>query len=511
MAAVANCLPDYQQAVQLGNLIKEYESSGWQVTDELSSIGLVSTEETLGSLRELIRPLEPALDSCEFGSDEGFLFRLVDGHLTVAEQPNDLPYLFSSEDLSVAQRAANGDEEAALGLTIPFTLTAIVRLQATLPDPSTTRVVRRVETIQTLLTQVPWWEIGSLLPTDGYSLRVLGLDVVQATLCSPLLQVVGPESPLPERLVVGTKRAAVQSASAANLSSEVLLPDDLVATVAGKFLAPIGSMLKTRAAALAWAWLAGQIESKQPTHARIVLFGFRPRALDVNSDGIRARNQFESSLRLYRWATDEESSDRILAVRQVASVYEAGELLDSGDQIRRGAEPVYRSLRSTAVAQALVAQREARTLAMSTARQCAEAALSGTKALSERTLAALAGIGGVVLAKASDKPPPMDVTARLALAIGFITLGLALFSVGIEGPALATPLAALEPDLRSSSDLLSNDQISDLTKLRSVTLARRRALAIRIVSPITYLVVTAVAWNVAYPMPEGFWKFFGIR
>jgi hypothetical protein len=340
----------------------------------------------------------------------------------------------------------------------------------------------------------------------------LVLDAGDSVLVSPALRAFGPLATIPEATGMGRKWAATLSATAATLPADALLPDDLVSSSFDTTFEPLAIALRARAAALAWAWLGGTVDvSVDGLSATITIFGYRARQLAVPFAGIQDALEQDATLGLYRWVTDEESSDRVLAVRQVASVYEVEDITRSGEQIRRGALPVYKGLRSLDITDAVLAQREARTIALATARSSADAVLSGAKSLTERVLAGLLSLGAVVVAKALQQPPPRNVTADLAGGIAVVMVVFAIISLIVEGPSLGTPLAALEDDLRASSRLLTEEEVTTLSTLRSVKLARRRARTIRIMCPIVYLGVAAVALTVAYPRPRGFWRLFGLQ
>jgi hypothetical protein len=189
---------------------------------------------------------------------------------------------------------------------------------------------------------------------------------------------------------------------------------------------------------------------------------------------------------LYRWAFQDPSPDRILAIRQVASLYEDSTAVTRPRDVLDSAEVVFIGLRSEAVAEALKTTRDAHAHAVDAVRQTISAVQGLAKSATERTLASLVAVGAVVAANAT-KVLANDVGRNLLLVVAAFLVLLALFSLLIEGPLLSLPLAKLNDDLRSSYSTLSDTQRARVLALPSIAATRRRVLVLRISALVVYL------------------------
>jgi hypothetical protein len=202
--------------------------------------------------------------------------------------------------------------------------------------------------------------------------------------------------------------------------------------------------------------------------------------------------------RLYRWAFQDLSPDRLLAIRQVVSLYQDDVALLRPEDVLASAEVVFVGLRTEAVAEVLRGTREAQAQAADSVRQSLKAVQDLTKSATERVLASLVAVAAVVAAH-STRTLSDEVGRNLLLIVAAFLLLLALFDVILEGPLLSLPLRKLDEDLREGNPMLTETQQQRAVQLPSVLATRRRVLLLRLVVPATYLgLATAIViWG--YP------------
>src|SRR5258707_8860117 len=124
--------------------------------------------------------------------------------------------------------------------------------------------------------------------------------------------------------------ARVSTATAAVLPSDICLPEELLArgTRADNELSGV---LRSYAAASAWARLAKSVSVIDDSKALLEFFGFQRVRIEIGRDGLDDANAQRTSISMYAWATAEISPDRILAIRQVVSMYGDARVLRSAD------------------------------------------------------------------------------------------------------------------------------------------------------------------------------------
>ncbi len=264
---------------------------------------------------------------------------------------------------------------------------------------------------------------------------------------------------------------------------------------------PIGAdtlrnALSRRVGALSWSWLSNSVHIDGGT-AYLEFFGYRRVAFSPGDDGVNPRGVAEEAYRLYRWATADQSPDRVLAVRQVVSLQPGLELPDRPADVRQAAEPLYRALRSNEVAAVLDTQRQARAIAIDTARQSAEAAQVAAKSATERTIASLGVVAGVVVANATAVLKATDAQ-ELAIAIAVVLCFLAAWTVFIEGPAISRPLRDLRNDFETIARLLDAAERKAILGMSTIKSAARRARVARVSAPIVYLAAAVVSLLIAH-------------
>jgi len=220
-------------------------------------------------------------------------------------------------------------------------------------------------------------------------------------------------------------------------------------------------------------------------------------AFSLGGDGVSQEGVADEAYRLYRWATADQSPDRVLAVRQVVSLHPGPDLPDRPADVRQAAEPLYRALRSSEVAAVLDTQRQARAIAIETARQSAEAAQAAAKSATERTIASLGAVAGVVVVNATAVLKSADARG-LAIAIAAFLCFLAAWAVFVEGPAISRPLRDLRSDFGTIARLLDATEREAILGMSTIKSVEWRACAARVSAPFVYLAAAAVSLLIAH-------------
>jgi hypothetical protein len=281
------------------------------------------------------------------------------------------------------------------------------------------------------------------------------------------------------------------------MTGEVALPEEL-RPIQGQVASPVlEDALFPKAEACAWAWLSSAVEALEGAPAAsLEFFGYRRKLFDVPTAGY-VGDPGQVAFNLYRWATAEESPDRILAIRQVVSLHDTAALPSRPDDVVTAAEPLYRALRSGEVAAVLETQRQARSIAIETARQAADAAQTAAKSTAERTIASLAGVAGIAVANATAVLGESDARS-IALGIAGLFVFLTLWAIFVEGPPLRNPLTSLSSDMPRIASLLSSTDREGILSMSVVTKAKRSVLRVRIATPIVYLAGAGLTFLIAH-------------
>ena len=146
------------------------------------------------------------------------------------------------------------------------------------------------------------------------------------------------------------------------------------------------------------------------------------------------------------------------------SIYDPARVVSAAEDIRTAAEPIYRALRSSTVAEVFAAHRQAQQLAIAAARTSSEATQAAAKAVTERTIAALVGIGGLVLSKIVVPAISPQLYMHLATGLSVFLFLMAGWAWLIEGRFVASPIENFIRDIDKLADVLSDEQRSSIKK-----------------------------------------------
>jgi hypothetical protein len=205
-----------------------------------------------------------------------------------------------------------------------------------------------------------------------------------------------------------------------------------------------------------------------------------------------------AGLELRRWALQDASPDRLLAVRQVVSLYEHDDPFRHAQDVQASAEIIYVGLRSDAVAEVVKSSRDAQAQAYDTVRQAVKSSQDLVKVATERFLAGLVTAGAIVIANANRNLS--DVVSRnLSLLLAGFFGVLAVVAVFIEGPLLSLQMKHLATDLRTGSSLLTEQQRQSIVGGPGVRATWLRIRIIRVAIPVLYAGLALAIWRWGYP------------
>lgn len=481
--------------------------AGWEATQQQQAITLTArAQHDLAASLAALQPLQSLVQNLEAVASLGgqdVRLRHVNGHLEVTGFPNIASdELFNSPpEVDAANRARDGDVDAAMSLPLEWRVTVDLALQRLAPSMDL-RVYASLDSLIEEFAAASLQQLRRLIPEGDRRRVFLSLDGDLAPLHLGRISLLTVGSGSQAEALPPTTDTLPGENLAADGKGKWLRPTDMLpatdAAVPSEW-APVLRTCRAAAAVGTWGLLANAVKLSD-TKLELDLLGFKRvhLALPVEPPYGLALADVDASLRLRNWALQEGSPDRLLAVRQVASLYAGSEALSAADDVRASAEVVYIGLRSDAVAEVVKSAREARSVATDVVRQAVKASQDLVKSATERFLAGLVAIGAVVIANASRNLPD-DVSRDLMLLIaGFFGL-LALFSLLVEGPLLGLPIKHLAAETRASGTLLTEEQRKEISGSTMVEGLRWRVKAVRIALPLVYVLATGAIAQWGYP------------
>lgn len=417
-----------------------------------------------------------------------------------ASSHGDLRDTFDDDVLATARRAFDGDLSAALSLqadwSAELTIDRARLLEQSLPTAHW-RVLDDVDALDAVLDSTPWWDLRALLQPDTVRPLVIALargdqalrvDTVGLVVCS--------FAHLADRDDVGfvSEDADVPIRPRRELASLPGLPDPAVLHprhVGGAADAErTANALRQRGAAVCWALLASEIQHKT-AHADLEFFGLQRQSWPLDAAGpALSVEEHAAVFGLWHSVVTSAGPDRLLAIRQVVSIYREAPWSHAAD-VARSADSLFVALRADAVAEAFRSQRDARALALTVARQTAEATTGLAKNAVERSLAVLAAVGGIIVARTA-KTLTVDQAADLRRLLGAYLLLLVPWSFFLEGRAVTMAIGALKCDLATFSELVPASEQKAILATHTVKRARSHAWVVRVVVPIAYAAAASV-------------------
>lgn len=484
-----------QRTCQILRHVGELSAQGWRRTEQDFAITMsYSAEGSASEVAQRVSILDglvtDATLTCRWGTLElQVRFLPSAGFVVEAAVDADLRATFDGDELAKARDAFGGSVEAALALTGSWDVEIELDPAALLTRADQARrwhVVRDQEQLFAILARRPWWTVRSLVD-PGTPVVVLTVDE-EAPFSTATVTVTG---------VRQLEQALALSEPPASTTPSEQAPPGIASPLS---LAPsddppnpdLAALLWRYAGATAWACLATDVDTPSSGLARLEFFGYQRLAMTLGGNGPEVGlSACRDVVDLWRWACLDAGPDRLLAVRQVISLYRGDTLWSSAGDVRRAAEPVFLALRSDAVSEAFRARREAHSTAISVAHQTSETTASLAKGTVERSLATFGGVVGLVLVRSTGVVDVGAVSALLAVVAVYLG-SLALWSVFVEGPPVTAAITALNRDLVDLSELLTEPERKRILELQTVRGARRHAWIARVAVPIAYAAAAVI-------------------
>lgn len=499
------------QAVRaISAALANFATAGCTVTD-----GLLACQVTIPQDRSDGAPHQALIDAVanysyvhlrfERAQASFELSRTSGGVLDFMTAPTGDPSsVFPPDELAQAQRAWGGNVDAAQSLCGEWGGDLSVDLAVPLQQQDSSgrawRAVRRIAVVADEVAAYPWWRAGEVIRDGDRPVVIAVVDETGVTAQTPAFAIVSLDrltSPGPMPPGTGQRRIQLQSCGAGQLPDGLPLPEELEISEGSTAATALADLLRPRADACAWAWLSNATTiSADNAYATLGYFGYRRLTFNLGPQGYIA-DAGQRALRMYLWATSEPSPDRVLAIRQVISLYEQHDLPRQPEDVVRAAEPLYQALRAGEVAVVLESQRQARSMAVDTARGSADAAQSAAKSATERTIASLAAVAGIAVANATAVLSAADARA-IAIGIAAIFLFLTGWAIFIEGPAMRAPLDSFTADLPVIGHLLSPADRTAILGMQALKKASRAVLRVRIAAPCVYVAGAVITIGVAH-------------
>lgn len=487
-------------------VIAEAEASGCMVTDGLLACRIMIVEAQSPGIphKNLLDQLRN-LSVFHFVFEEGPLsFELTSTPGTPLEFMNnpmgDPSTVFEADILQTAERAWQGDASAAITLPGTWRGDVSVQLHIALQEQDEQvawRVVRTLGVIEEEFAKYPWWRASELVRAQTKPVIFVVAGETDITYASYSFSITSLEHL--QTLVIPNSISArltdVQTCCAARIPGEVALPEELVPPPGTPSNSRIEQLLIPRAEACAWAWLSNEVTLSGHT-AKMEFLGYRRKSFELDDTGyvpVSNKRVYPT----YRWATMENSPDRVLAIRQVMSLQDGDTLPVEPDDILAAAEPIYTALRTGEVAAVLEMRQQARNVAIDTARQSAEVAQTAAKSASGRAIATLGAVASIAVARATAVLSAKD-SREIAVGITALLLFLAFWAIFIEGPPIRTPLTSLELDFPRIAYLLTQTEREEILSMNVLQKAKSDVRKVRIAAPSLYLVTAVVVMIVAH-------------
>lgn len=485
--------------------LAELRSAGWIATDTDTTIQVSwSGCEDVTNHVAALASLRAAFVNVEVvGSRDGRQLRLrvVGSTMEVVEIPEAPPEaLFDDHaDLELASQAWDRDADAALLLPMMWSITADLALERVLSTPSgiELRVMLTSDTVRNIFLDQGLTTAEQLVPLPGMRRVYLALNASAQPVHLSGVTFAGlinlpddgnltlPSAAAPldgENLVKGLPWGLPRPTALVldrHYPPDVRLPwQDVI------------DRCQAFAALATWTLVANNVQVNQDC-VQLEVLGFKRITLILPDPDLLSPAICAETLDLRAWAFHDASPDRLLALRQVISLYQGEEVFAHAIDIRDSAEVIYVGLRSNAVAEVVKSSREAQRHAQETVRQTLKSVQDLLKSTMERFLASLVAIAAVLIANVNHSLPDNISRNLLLLTSAFLAM-LALFAIFVEGPLVSLPLKNLTGDLRDGTTLLTESQRNGIADMASVSSTRSRVRLVRFVVPGLYVAVAVL-------------------
>lgn len=493
--------------------IRRLESEGWLRTESHGTIQLKLRDAKSVSVQiGAAEILENSIIGLRIvGRIEGSILeiRRVGTGLEITTLPEiDLNELFyEKEAVELANRAWNRDVDAALQLPLKWDIEVDIRLEKII---QTANLEVQVSIGSTSLleefAQLDLDSVAVVFPRHGKRRIFVCVEAPYECLHLGSVSFVGTatgssSTGLVESIEVPENVYRLGGEAGLDISpvpSELL---EIGAQDPGNYWDSIRQRCEVVAGILAWKMIASDV-FEENGKVFVDIRGLKRTRFELPNPNSYSLEDAKAVYRLYSWTFYDKSPDRLLATRQVVSLYSDSDAIKYSADILESAQVVYAGLRNDSVAEALRNVREAESRALDTVRASVRSVQDLAKSATERLLASLVAVGGVVVA--DDTHSVSIHTGRLLLLIIVAFIGfLALVAAVIEGPLLSLPFDKLGADLEGVISPMSEEQRRRIITLPSVEATKRQVLILRIFIPSVYVVTIVLVVLFAFPNGSG--------
>lgn len=497
------------------NYLVTLAEEGWKTVDESPRTVRLNRggDPDMPAMLSRLEPLGDALiDVRVTGNRNGTTIeiRRVGNTYEVVDLPDAVPTsLFDDPaDLEAATLAWDKDTGGALALPFDWQISASLGLDrlVTVPPEVELRAVLSPQPIITAMETATIGDVQHLLPAHGTRRIYVALSAPAEILHLGAVSVAGlagAAADIPTTLDAPPSILPLPGEYTGNQSGQSLgipLAADLL-PLDGYECGPTWQGIRDRCEALAalavWAVTASEVVVEDH-QVSLDFLGFKRVRIALPPPENLGSVAVAGALKLRRWVFHDASPDRFLAVRQVVSLYQGAEALTCPGDVLASAEIIYIGLRSNAVAEVVTSTREAQSQTLDTVRQTLQAVQDLSKGATERLLAALVAIGGVVVANASQSLSD-HVGRELMLLVAAFLVGLGLFAIIVDGPLLSLPLETIDSDLRAGVPLLTEEQLQKVTAIPSAVATKRKVKLLRWIVPAVYMALAFAIVLFGYP------------
>lgn len=416
-------------------------------------------------------------------------------HGTPVIRPNERPFEVFSDVDELERAKERGDARWVLeqlgGREMEAELTVV-------NDPAETRV-RWIRTEASLREKLErsWLAVLTSIFSGGCRETLVVGDAGADALAAGDLYLCGPEAvgaaPVPAELTASGFSREWWSSHRDGLP-RLPIPAGLVpAEEGGELLRAIGPLMTGVAAALAWLWLADEVD----TSADVPSVSFEGQRLARFDLAAGPRDKVEDEITLWEWAMEERDPGRYYAVQRAVAlaVFDSADLPHAARPALGTARTLLNALRQDQMAEAMATRRSVRDAAVAAGRAAAEAGrTAGAKSL-ERVIVQAAAAAGILIAKSGNALSPSAATLLLIL-VGALLVASGVIALVAEYPAAYKLLRSFRDDLALYRDTLSEQDIKAIEKMESLEGARR-AITTSLVVTIAVLLAALIALGIA--------------
>ncbi len=459
--------------------IRRAADAGWSISD---TGGLIQLKGPItGSPVEWELPEEfvPYLrlaqaDATKRGHD--FQLHLVNHQWEFFSLPDAQPdQLFDKEELPFAKKAWESVTSALADLDLSWNVRLDLKLYESEKDGHDVQVHWSMATIDAMFENKPLASLSRFLPGKGHR-TFLSLQGQREELVFGAVSFTTFDALSQGRLVLRSAATRLPGET-----SDATGPANLL-YVAGNMTdwSEVSESLTASVCVSIWTAV-----SSGHSDSTVDFFGYKHATFELPLEW--AEPQIEGAHALYRWALGDKTPNRLLALRQIVSLY-TDPPFDYVDDILASSETIYSGLQSATVAEVVRDTRDAEAHAQQAVRQTSQSAVDLTKSVGERVLAGLVAVGVAATANVTKILDTAVTTAILAFVTGYFALMLTLFLL-IDWRAVGLPIKQLEAEIGRRGSYLSPSTVKAIAESPAVTGARNLVRVARIAIAVVYLCV----------------------